>query len=192
MENELMKYIMPSIRHRRINSKNDYRVKMAAIQLEKYEKQLKDGRAKSEKEIVDIVNDFIRKTGQSLATNFDNIFEVKKTQTRRIDYSKIKELAEIEDKNDIVWIKLNKNGCISVIGTSCDIYFTDNAKKNTSSGKINLYLEQEWNEDKVLIFPLKNLSKNPNNLDRSDIESGIGNYLISRDVPILDYYSHNY
>ena len=26
----------------------------------------------------------------------------------------------------------------------------------------------------------------------SDIESGIGNYLIDNDVPILDYYSHNY
>lgn len=29
-------------------------------------------------------------------------------------------------------------------------------------------------------------------LNRSDIESGIGNYLISQGIPILDYYSHNY
>lgn len=38
----------------------------------------------------------------------------------------------------------------------------------------------------VLIFPLVNI---PDGLDRSDIESGIGNYLISKNVPILDFYS---
>ena len=49
----------------------------------------------------------------------------------------------------------------------------------------------EWDEGTVLVFPLINLKK-LKDLDRSDIESGIGNYLIDNDVPILDYYSHNY
>ena len=78
---------------------------------------------------------------------------------------------------------------ISVIGTSEDIFFTKNTKDKSSSGKINEKLKLEWVEDYVYIFPLLNI---PEGLYRSDIESGIGNYLIDKGFPILDYYSHNY
>lgn len=67
----------------------------------------------------------------------------------------------------------------------CDIYFTDFAEKNTTAGRINQILNQKWDDTVVLVFPLVNI---PDGLNRSDIESGIGNYLISQGVPILDYY----
>ena len=88
-----------------------------------------------------------------------------------------------------MWIKFATDGRISVVGVGCDISFTDYAKKNTSAGRIINELGLDWNDDEVLIFPLKNI---PEGLKRSDIESGIGNYLISKKVPILDFYSHNF
>lgn len=80
-----------------------------------------------------------------------------------------------------------------MIGVGCDIQFTKKAKENTSAGKINTFLggENEWDEKHVLIFPLNGIEK-LEEFNRSDIESGIGNYLIAKNVPILDYYSHNY
>lgn len=81
-------------------------------------------------------------------------------------------------------------GCISVVGVGCDIYFTEKTKTTTSSGRINTYLEQEWDEEIVLVFPLIGIEQT--SFNRSDIESGVGNYLIANGIPILDYYSHNY
>lgn len=93
-------------------------------------------------------------------------------------------------KENIVWMKFKLNGCISVIGAGGDIYFTPKTKERTSAGKINTYLNQKWDEESVLVFPLIGLEKS--DYDRSDIESGIGNYLIANEIPILDFYSHNY
>lgn len=66
----------------------------------------------------------------------------------------------------------------------------DYAKNNTTAGLINQYLNLEWDDSEVLIFSLNDIRDRE--LNRSDIESGIGNYLISKGVPILDFYSHNY
>lgn len=51
------------------------------------------------------------------------------------------------------------------------------------------HLKKQWDESFVLIFPLQNISGNPK---RGDIERGIGNYLIKKEVPILDFFSHRY
>ncbi|WP_369813894.1 hypothetical protein, partial [Halolactibacillus sp. JCM 19043] len=64
----------------------------------------------------------------------------------------------------------------------------DRWKYNTS-GIIVHHLGKCWDESFVLLFPLKNI---PGNLSRSDVERGIGNYLIDKGVPILDFYFHNY
>lgn len=131
--------------------------------------------------------------GIGINSNFNNEVPVKNKKYAyrgRISYFNIKQQSGILCKDDIVWIKFNSNGCISVVGVGCDIYFTTKAKETTSSGKINKYLKQEWDEESVLVFPLIGLEKS--DYDRSDIESGIGNYLIANDIPILDYYSHNY
>ena len=50
-------------------------------------------------------------------------------------------------------------------------------------------LGKEWDESFVLIFPLKGI---PDGYTRSDVETAIGNMLIEKDVPILDFYSHMY
>lgn len=60
---------------------------------------------------------------------------------------------------------------------------------HNKSGIIVHHVNKSWEEAFVLVFPLKNIK---NDLTRSDIERGIGNYLIVKGVPILDFYSHNY
>lgn len=118
-----------------------------------------------------------------------------------IDYEQIKNTSGIDDERDIVWMKFTKDNYLGVVATSNDVNFTIprskdqyNIKKNgkwvcNTSGIIIHHLGKTWNEDFVLIFPLVNI---PRELQRGDIERGIGNYLISKKVPILDFYSHNY
>ena len=189
----MLRYVMPSIRHRSINTEDDLRVKMAEIQWKKFEEQKCNKQNKDKAAIVKLVNEFLEKIGIYINDKFDNNVKVKSAEEKnrgRISYSDIKKESGIICKEDIVWIKLNTNGCISVIGVGCDIYFTQKTKLKTSAGKINTFLKQEWDEESVLVFPLIGLDKL--SFSRSDIESGIGNYLIANDIPILDYYSHNY
>ena len=134
--------------------------------------------------IVNYVNEFLS-TIMGMEPIAHPYYEPRKTKARRIDYAKINP----ENKENIVWIKFTEDGFISGIGTGCDIYFTDETKKRTTAGRINKKLNLNWDETVVLIFPLINI---PDGLNRSDVESGIGNYLISKGVPILDFYSHNY
>lgn len=44
----------------------------------------------------------------------------------------------------------------------------------------------EWDDSFILVFPLPGITDGL----CKDIEQGIGNYLISEDVPIIDFYSH--
>lgn len=61
--------------------------------------------------------------------------------------------------------------------------------KHNSSGIIIHKLREQWDDFFVLVFPLKNI---PYGYSRHDIEKAIGNYLIKKNVPILDFYSHIY
>ena len=190
----MLQYIMPSIKHRSVNTKDDLRVKMAERQWNKFKNQKENNQNKDKKAIIKLVNRYLKQIGIGINAEIDNEVEVKPEEEKtkgRISYFDIRQKSGISCKEDIVWIKFNKSGCISVVGTGCDIYFTPKTKAETSAGKINTFLEQEWDEDYVLVFPLIGL-KHLEGFDRSDIESGIGNYLIANDVPILDYYSHNY
>ena len=189
----MLEYIMPSIKHRSISTEDDLRVKMARIQLQKFEEQKREKKNKDKTEIAKLVNAFLKQLGITIDEKFDNEITVKSEEEKtkgRISYFEIKKSSGIKHKEDIVWIKFNKGECISVVGVGCDIYFTQRTKEETSAGKINTFLKQEWDEKFVLVFPLIGIEKLKFN--RSDIESGIGNYLIANDVPILDYYSHNY
>jgi hypothetical protein len=63
--------------------------------------------------------------------------------------------------------------------------------KYNTSGIIVHSVNQEWNENYVLVFPLIGLCDgDEGKKQRHEIEIGIGNYLIFKGVPILDYYSH--
>lgn len=186
---ECLKWIMPSIKSRRvpkpIESKFCFRVEKAKEQLQLFESMDEIDR----ETIKSYVNDFLASIGMERIPNPE--VQPSKREYRRISYSNIKEKnAGQKDKDDIVWIKFIKGkSLISVIGTGCDIFFTDTTKNETVAGIINQQLKLEWDEDEAFIFPLINI---PEGLDRSDIESGIGNYLISKKIPILDFYSHNY
>lgn len=120
----------------------------------------------------------------------------------KIDYEKIKQDNNLEDRKDIVWMKFTKDGYLGVVAASDDINFNiPKSKENyneknsknkweyNTSGILIHSLEKEWDESFVLIFPLSNI---PEELSRSDIECAIGDYLINQNVPILDYYSHRY
>ena len=183
-----MKWIFPSIKNRSVDLEDklfNFRLKKAREQYIQACKSELD-----EKYLVDCVNEFLDQLGMKIITNPKIV--LKNTESHRISYSKIRSEYG-NQKDDIVWIKLSvsESGIkmISVIGTSEDIFFTENTKNNSSSGKINKKLKLEWVEDYVYIFPLLNI---PEGLYRSDIESGIGNYLIDKGFPILDYYSHNF
>lgn len=175
----LYKYIMPSIHNRSVfnylDGEKNYRIEMA-----KYQNNIP---VVDKKLIIKYVNEFLKILGMEECK--DPVVYPLDRPSRRFTYSKYNP----QSKEDIVWIKFNEDGRISVVGTSCDISFSDYAKDHTTAGIINKALNLKWDESEVLIFPLINI---PENLYRSDIESGIGNYLIAKGVPILDYYSHNY
>lgn len=101
-------------------------------------------------------------------------------------YEEIKEKHNLENTGDIIWMKFTTDGYLGVVAAGKDI----NYKYNNTSGILIKHLGKEWDESFVLVFPLENLSESK--LTRSEVETGIGNYLIDKGVSILDYYSHRY
>lgn len=134
-----------------------------------------------------------------------------KIAVSEINYNIIKNTYDLNDERDIVWVKFTKDGYIGVVAVSNDINFDIPMSKekynkkiqvynnwskqyeekwqHNTSGIIVHYLKKSWEDSFVLLFPLKNI---PKDLPRGDIERGIGNYLIDKEIPILDFYSHNY
>lgn len=179
---EYLKWIMPSIKNRSLLV-SDFRYKKAEEQARMKTVEPTD--------IIDFVNEFLCKVGMKTTEDLGFLpkIELSRKGIRQVSYAEIKKNSGINDKRDIVWIKFTTDNYISVIGTGCDISFSEWARNNTTAGLINQHLNKEWDGSFVLIFPLKEI---PDNLNRSDIESGIGNYLIHKGAPILDFYSHNY
>lgn len=117
-------------------------------------------------------------------------------------YLNLKEKFSLDDVRDIVWMKFaKKKGHIGVVATSNDINFDaptnlcdyDKKKENGEwiynfSGVLIKYLGDEWNEEYVFVFPLAKLKEKP--YTRHKVEKEIGDYLINKGVPILDFYSH--
>lgn len=101
-------------------------------------------------------------------------------------YDKIKEKFDLRYPSDIIWMKFTDEGHLGVVAKSFDINFGD----SNSSGKLLKEVGEKWDDSFVFIFPLTKdiLSV----YKKDDIERAIGNYLISKGVPIIDFYSHNY
>ncbi|MFI3325432.1 MAG: hypothetical protein R3Y35_04580 [Clostridia bacterium] len=146
-------------------------------------------------EIIKYVNEFLNGIGVSIIEN--STFD-----PNTINYDSIKNDYNLEDEQDILWIKFTEDGYIGVVAISNDINFDyptlkeDYNKKNeigkwcyNTSGIIIHSLEKKWDKSFVLIFPLENI---PKEYKREDIERGVGNYLIYKKAPILDFYSHKY
>lgn len=155
-------------------------------------------RSKKIQEIIDYTNEFLELIEIDSTLNpivesesFDNKF-----------YKKIKEKNNLKDERDIIWMKFTEDGFLGVVATSNDINFqvpnnlsqykeksSHNKWKYNTSGIIIHHLNKQWDKSFVLIFPIK---KNSKNLKRGDIERGLGNYLIKKEVPIPDFFSHRY
>lgn len=190
-------YIVPSGNSRKKLSR--LRVEMSVVQAKKA-KELHDcGKLPDREKIISLVNEYLVALKIGEVKNPE--VSVRKGVDRRIKYSKIWENiknSEGRNKRDIVWLKFTRNGVVEVVGTSCDIFFDE--ERSSTEKLMNELRERlndktdEWykgletDDKEVLIFPLRNI---PNELGRADIESGIGNYLISKGVPILNYFSHN-
>lgn len=101
-------------------------------------------------------------------------------------YDLIKEKFNLKYPNDIIWMKFTNKHHLGVVAKSFDINFnTDN-----TSGKLVEKVDEKWDNSFIFIFPLtKDILKKYN---KDEIERAVGNYLISKGVPIIDYYSHNY
>ena len=146
-------------------------------------------------EIIKLINEFLKKVGME---EIDNPIVEKDCLERLLngDYSFIIEKYTLKDERDIVWLKFTKDGYVGVVATSSDINFKypkskeDYTKeKCNTSGIIVHSLDKEWNKEFVLVFPLINI---PKGYKRGDTETAIGNVLIEKGIPILDYYSHIY
>lgn len=114
-----------------------------------------------------------------------------------INYQKLKTENKLKSKKDIVWMKFTVDGYLGVIAQSNDINFAIPLCKSeyrlvqeyTTAGILVHQLHKEWDKSFVLLFPLIDI---PKEYKRGDIERAIGNYLIENNVPIIDFYSHNY
>lgn len=105
-------------------------------------------------------------------------------------YDVIKEKFDLNSVWDIVWLKFSRvpnsdERYLGVVALGNDINFS----YDSSAGKLLTEVGQEWDESFVCIFPLtKKILKYKK---RREIETGVGNYLVDKGVPIIDYYSHN-
>lgn len=109
-------------------------------------------------------------------------------------YKAIKDKFDLERVNDILWFKFTNKGHLAVVAKSCDI----NWNNNNSCGVLVNEVGEEFDTSFVFVFPLtKQMIRTkaaPNSYYREyssdELELAVGNYLIDKGVPIIDYYSH--
>ena len=116
------------------------------------------------------------------------IYDCKKQKYVEWDYKYdvIKNKFNLGKPSDIVWIKFTDKGHVGVIAKSFDINFDS----KTSSTVLVEEVREAWDKSFVMIFPMT--YEILGNRSVGDLELGIGNYLIDKKVPIIDFYSHNY
>lgn len=92
----------------------------------------------------------------------------------------------LSSAKQLIWMRFANDGHLGVVAAGNDINFDH----DTKSYKIIEPCELDWDKSFVLIFPLNAISVKYN---RDEVETAVGRYLSEeKDVPILDYYSHNY
>lgn len=109
-------------------------------------------------------------------------------------YDVIKERFKLERISDILWFKFTNKGHLAVVAKSCDI----NWNYDNSSGILVDHVNELFDDSFVLVFPLTQemvrTKDDPNSKKRKylteQLERGIGNYLIDKGVPIIDFFSH--
>ena len=109
-------------------------------------------------------------------------------------YDAIKTRFQLERVSDILWFKFTDKGHLAVVASSCDI----NWEENTSCGILVNEVEESFDTSFVFIFPLTQqmirTKAEPNSYYRkysvAELELAVGNFLIDKGVPIIDYFSH--
>lgn len=116
----------------------------------------------------------------------------------------------LNNSKHVVWMKFIKRndeipGHLGVVAASNDYNFDIPPDKNSYNNKTkNIYgkevwqystsgiilhkLNLEWDESFILVFPLKDVTDG----FCKDVEMGIGEYLIAKGIPIIDFYSHTF
>lgn len=179
------------------------------VRLKKAEEQLNKRIADRDK-IIEWTNDFIKAYGLKVYEG-NNVIKAEHNSELTEDFLKnfnknvTKKYEGLNSKKDIIWMKFTKCKRLGVVACSNDINFDipeskeeyDEAKKIVD-GKIKQWKYNtsgiivdsqglEWDKSFVLVFPLFGLEGTK---QRHELETGIGNYLIKKEVPIIDYYSH--
>ena len=109
-------------------------------------------------------------------------------------YDVIKEKFDLERVSDILWFKFTDKGHLAVVAKSCDINWNEKLPCGVLVNEINEKLDDSF----VFIFPLTQemirTKEEPNSFHRKysseELECAVGNYLISKGVPVIDYFSH--
>ncbi len=111
-----------------------------------------------------------------------------------LKYNVIKSKFALERVSDLLWFKFTDKGHLAVVASSCDINWND----NLSCGTLVKEIGEKFDSSFVFVFPLTPQmlrSKAETNIlfrkySVPDLELAVGNYLIHKGVPIIDYYSH--
>lgn len=109
-------------------------------------------------------------------------------------YDVIKEKFDLERVSDILWFKFTDKGHLAVVAKSCDI----NWNEKLPCGVLVNEIKEKLDDSFVFIFPLTQemirTKEEPNSFYRKysseELECAVGNYLISKGVPVIDYFSH--
>lgn len=109
-------------------------------------------------------------------------------------YDVIKSKFALERVSDLLWFKFTDKGHLAVVASSCDINWRD----DTSCGFLVNEIGEKLDSFFGFVFPLTSqMLRSKAEMDIlcrdyfvSDIELAVGNYLIDKCVPIIDYYSH--
>ena len=158
--------------------------------------------------IIKLVNDLLESVGIKTIKE-----KQAKINPKEINYDELKRIHHLADVRDIIWMKFTKSGHVGVVASSNDIGFDipqntseyntkikvynkfkrcyEDKWKYTTSGILVHSVDEQWDESFVLVFPLE-CNEKPCRYDRHEIEIAVGNYLEENNVPIIDYYSHNY
>lgn len=153
--------------------------------------------------IIERTNEFLEAMGIETCENpCHNQLDFQDVRIDKKFYEDISTKYNLKDMRDLVWMKFTKDGHLGVVAQGADINFqipdseesfmvkkSKHKWKYNSSGILVKQLKTNWNTSFVLIFPLTNI---PKNYTRQEIECGIGNYIIEKGIPILDFYSHRY
>ena len=176
MRNDYYKWVVPNYNNTSIKS-SPLRLEIASKEAQKEPVELK--------EIIKIVNEFL------LSMDMEAIPKPKMELNAGQSYRKqLKEkgvFINLDSEEDIVWMKFTVDGYLGVVGSGIDINFS----YDNTSGEILNFLKKQWDERFILAFPLIKSPQSLNKFDKHLMESGIGNYLTSHHIPILDFYSHN-